>query len=828
MVDGEVIIDVSLDNEGFVKGAKQLKGQLGGLTSVANKLGIAIAAAFSVRALVNFSRECIEIGSSIAEVQNVVDVAFGEMSDKVEEFAASAITNYGMSTLAAKKTASTYMAMAKNMGFSMDAASDMAITLAGLTGDVASFYNISQQLADVKLKSVFTGETETLKDLGIVMTQANLQAYAMQKGIAKSVSQMTQAELVALRYNFVLDQLSMASGDFIRTQDSWANQTRILSMQWQEFMGIIGQTLTQVLLPAVKLMNQGLSLLISWGNQIAALFGGTTEQVQNTESISTGIAGAVENQEALTKATKETNEEQAKSLASFDEINKLSGDTASAASVGSVDISGIGTTTLPVEPVISEGSVSKFFDDFKAALAPAEEALGRLFESMSAFGGTAKDGLLWVWDNILTPLGTWAANEALPAFLDLLAAGFDFLTAACVALQPAWQWIWDNFLAPIANWSGDLVVAGLRELTDLLRDITSLISGEITFGEFISNLTPVQTALLGIATALGAITIANTAGKGLNAITACFASIKKGNGIIGKLYEVFALTAGGAGTLGEAIKAVFGPGSIIAGIAAIIGGAVLAITNFAGMLENGFSWAQEALMLLGIALVAVGAIILGAPAMIAGVIAAIVAAVATAVVVVKEHWTEIKDWFINAWEAIKDCWSKVGGWFDTKVIQPVKSNFKSFINGLIGMVEGFCNFFIRGINKIISALNGLSFDTPDWVPVIGGKTFGLSLKKFPEMKLPRLAEGAVIPANREFLAVLGDQTSGNNIEAPESLIRKIVREEAGGNYTELLEAILAAIKAGKIMRVDKRTLARITAEGINDLTRSSGEPILIF
>lgn len=231
--DGSIIIDITADPKKALGGLKAIQNKLDGMASAAKKLTGIIAGAFAVHKIVQFGKEAIQLGSDVAEVQNVVDVAFGEMSYKVEEFASSAIQNFGMSTLAAKKTASTYMAMAKNMGLSMDAASDMAITLAGLTGDVASFYNISQDLADIKLKSVFTGETETLKDLGIVMTQANLEAYALNQGITRSIKSMSQAELVTLRYNFVLDQLAMASGDFVRTQDSWANQTRILSMQWR-------------------------------------------------------------------------------------------------------------------------------------------------------------------------------------------------------------------------------------------------------------------------------------------------------------------------------------------------------------------------------------------------------------------------------------------------------------------------------------------------------------------------------------------------------------------------------------------------------------------
>jgi len=162
-------------------------GSLGGLKAVVGKLVGAVAAAFAVQKVVQFGAACIELGSNVAEVQNVVDTAFGDMAWKMEQFADSAITSYGMSELAAKKTGSTYMAMARGMGIAEDAASDMAIALTGLTGDVASFYNITQEEADTKLKSVFTGETETLKELGVVMTQANLQQYALAHGMNANI-----------------------------------------------------------------------------------------------------------------------------------------------------------------------------------------------------------------------------------------------------------------------------------------------------------------------------------------------------------------------------------------------------------------------------------------------------------------------------------------------------------------------------------------------------------------------------------------------------------------------------------------------------------------
>lgn len=212
MADGKVTISTALDNSGFKRGVNQVSGSLGGLRSIAGKLAAALAAAFAVQKVIQFGAACIQLGSDVAEVQNVVDVSFGGMAYKMEEFADTAITSFGMSELAAKKTGSTYMAMAKGMGVADEAASDMAIELTGLSGDVASFFNLSQEDAAYKLRSIFTGETEALKDLGVVMTQANLQQYAMANGMNSNIQAMSQAERVALQYSFVMDSLKLAQG----------------------------------------------------------------------------------------------------------------------------------------------------------------------------------------------------------------------------------------------------------------------------------------------------------------------------------------------------------------------------------------------------------------------------------------------------------------------------------------------------------------------------------------------------------------------------------------------------------------------------------------
>ncbi len=327
------------------KHTKRINISISSVRSLLGKLGAAVSSVFAVKGIVDFGKQAIETASDIQEVQNVVDVAFGSMKNKMEEFADSAIETYGISKLTAKQTGSTYMAMAKGMQIADDAASDMAVTLTGLSADMASFYNKEQSATATALNSVFTGETETLKTYGIVMTEANLQQFAYTQGINKKISAMSQAEKVQLRYNYVLSQTALAQGDFSRTSGNWANQTRILSEQWKEFSGIVGTALINILLPAVQMLNSAMSSLISFANKalsaLSELFGWDLDASFGGASVDAAVSSVdslTDSQEALTDATNATAEANERSLAGFDKINKLSdassGGVASGGSAG--------------------------------------------------------------------------------------------------------------------------------------------------------------------------------------------------------------------------------------------------------------------------------------------------------------------------------------------------------------------------------------------------------------------------------------------------------------------------------------------------------------
>lgn len=342
---GEIGLGLKLDGKNYKKqvkqfgdyGSSQLQNSFGSAFKSIGKMAIA---AFSIKAVADFTASCLKLGSDLTEVQNVVDVAFPHMNEQINSFAKNAMTQFGMSETVAKKYAGTFGAMSKAFGFTEQASADMAMELTGLAGDVASFYNMNTDEAYTKLKSVFTGETETLKELGVVMTQNALDQYALANGYGKTTAKMTEQEKVALRMKFVTDQLSLASGDFVRTQDSWANQTRVLSLRFDQLKASLGKGFIAVFTPIVKGINWVLSNLQPLADSFASLMemltgtstssggGGamaeTASEIASTTDSAGGLSdGLSDAGKAGEAAAKKIN----KAFAKTDTINKLSFNT---------------------------------------------------------------------------------------------------------------------------------------------------------------------------------------------------------------------------------------------------------------------------------------------------------------------------------------------------------------------------------------------------------------------------------------------------------------------------------------------------------------------
>ena len=344
----ESVGQIGLD---LVVNQNQFDRQIRGITNIASKAGKILAGAFAIKKITEFTSACLDLGSDLAEVQNVVDVTFSKMNEQVNNFAQNAVFQFGLSETMAKQYTGTFGAMAKAFGFVESEAYAMSTTLTGLAGDVASFYNITQGEAYTKLKSVFTGETESLKDLGVVMTQTALDQYALANGYGKTTAKMTEQEKVALRYAFVQQQLSLAQGDFARTSDSWANQVRILKLQFDSLRASLGQGFIAALTPVIKVINTIMGKLVQLANVFSAfmkrLFGVKSDSSSGIGAVASDVSSATNAMDNLRNSTSGVGSaakkaaKEIKGLMGIDEINTISS-TGSDSDSGSGDSSGIG------------------------------------------------------------------------------------------------------------------------------------------------------------------------------------------------------------------------------------------------------------------------------------------------------------------------------------------------------------------------------------------------------------------------------------------------------------------------------------------------------
>lgn len=253
MADGSLIFDTHIDTKGFESGTTRLESSAMGLI---RKIGVAFSAGAIAKGLASVGRQSIALASDLEEVQNVVDVAFGEGAERINDWAEAAGTAFGLSELAAKRYVGTMGAMLKSMGLAEAEVAQMSTSLVGLAGDFASFYNLASDEAFAKIRAGLSGETEPLKQLGINMSVANLEAYALSQGLEKVYSEMTQAEQVALRYEYLMSVTADAQGDFARTSDSLANQQRITKLALENVSAAIGRELLPLATSATKAFGQ--------------------------------------------------------------------------------------------------------------------------------------------------------------------------------------------------------------------------------------------------------------------------------------------------------------------------------------------------------------------------------------------------------------------------------------------------------------------------------------------------------------------------------------------------------------------------------------------
>lgn len=788
----------------IVSQTSRIKSAFSGIVKLV--AGIAIG-----RALWNFGKQALQTASDLQEVQNVVDVSFGSMKQKCEDFAKTSITQFGMSELSAKQTASTYMAMAKGIGMASDTASDMAISLAGLSGDVASFRNISQSEVDTKLKSVFTGETETLKELGVVMTQTNLKQYALSHGMDGNIESMDQASLAMLRYRFVMDALKDAQGDFARTSGSWANQTRMLKEQFNQLAGIIGNGLLAVLTPVVQMLNKLMAKLIQLAQiastVISTIFGKakTSKGTSPAAVVASDTESAIDAQNGLGNAVDKTGTKAKKAakemrqLSGFDELNivQTKQDTSSSGSGSGGSGAGAGIAPISTDFGLDEemdtsgiqktvDKVKGYIDEFTSFLRRNKPIIVSLLAGVFAGLGTLM--VLKNWSSLIKPVSSlvgWFKNLYLSmknfGIIKTITAGFSSLfgvsmtalafAAAIAAVTAAVVYLWqtsDQFR---------------QIVTDTINTIGSLLSSiynNILMPLFSLLWDMFKTILMPIAVLLADVFV-TAVDLIISVVLSLWNSVLAPIAVF--LVDVLAMALQGVIDVWSAWKPVIEMiyaavgwiwNEILKPIVQWIKNTLIVVfENWGEAINNlipGMKRMFQGLIdfFVGIFTLDIDKVLAGSRGLFEGFDSFLNG-------IFKTDWTKafgsfgniLNAFFANVkniWEAIKKTFNSIidfvagvfsGDW--RRVWNGVVSIFDGIFQGIAGLIKAPINGVIGVVNWAIDKINSVAFDVPDWIPGIGGMHFGLDIDR-----IPYLAKGGIVDS--PIMAVLGE--AGKEVVMP--------------------------------------------------------------
>lgn len=762
---------------GFSSGASAVTKKSFSLASAIGKVYATYWALFRGFRLLG---DAIDISSSLTEVENVVRQTFGQYESLINNFAKTSIEKFGMSELSAKQFASRFQAMGTALDIPQGKMANMSIRLTELAGDMASFYDVSQEDIAKSLQSVFSGTTAPMRRYGIDLTQATLKEWALKQGLDANISSMTQAEKAMLRYQYVLAHTTNITGDFARTADTWHNQITMLKENFKALGAVVGSGLINAFKPFIKVLNAVLQKVISFAemvtNALGSIFGwryeaskgagisGLADDIGSAsdgmDDLSDAAGSAGKNTGGIAKNAKKAKKEIQQATRAFDElkvISKQSKDNTSGSGSGGSGGSGGGSGSGGSgggdtgKLVQTDTIFKKFKSNIKDLEGLGKAISGALINAMrgiewdevyakasgfgsglakflnglfegqkgtTLFGETGKlianslNTVLHALDSFGTTFNWKQFGNSIADGINKFFQNFDFALLA-KTLNSWAQGAFDAVTTALSKISWKDVWKGVKEfLSNLDVKTVAIIIGALTIKK-----------ILGLHLAKAALDIIGTSIS--KAIAGSLASrlgveIAANEGISAVLSTALSKKIGGAfATLGTTVsagvKALFGSGAAesalsfispvakaITGIGSVAIGAFTAISNFVTMLKNGFSWLNEALMLVGVTITAVGAVILGVAAAPAAIIAGIVAAVATATVVVKGHWKEIKGIF-----------SKAGDWFNTNVIKPISG----FFEGLWKSVSGFFSSLWKDISGVWKTVSGW-FNTNVITPIV--------------------------------------------------------------------------------------------------------------
>lgn len=804
---------------------EKAKSAFQGVGSALKSLAGYLALAFSVTKLIQFSNEAGQLATQTeASVKRLVDI-YGSASDSVGNFIDANARALGMSKAAAASFSSVYGNL-----FSVwaDQATNAELTnrYLNMTAVVASKTGRTVEDVQERIRSGLLGNTEAIEDLGVFVNVKTIEMTDAFKRMAngKSWEQLDAYTQQQIRSMAILEQATAKYGDEVaNTSATIRNRYKAA---YEDFQNSWGNIVNTVLLPVLETLTQIFDIAAKGLN---ALSGRSGQILENAEIQEENTYKTAENIKEQTENQKELNKELKKSVAEFDDIQILSANTVGNTNGGGLHSESQGIVggfdgTAPDSSAFEE--TSQKIQDLAKVVAKAMIAIGCVLLATGNIGwgigliiaGAMAEGI------VEASVGDGSSFQEIADKISnaIIIAG---VVAIIIGLLLCVAQMWGLGIGLIIK--GAVVVAGTVALNwdGIKEKLQGSLGGWFALGGIIS-------IVLGI---LLCFTPFLPLGIGLIVLGAA---------------AVVAPVVANWGSIKEKLQGSFGGWFALAGVIAIVLGILLCFTPFLplgiGLIVLGVGaevativanwdsikeWITDAFNAVMDWLKIHGGLVLGILLLFTGVGApfgmALIMDSVSAMGKGEEPvlWDSILESIKKTWNDIKSYWNEnianvwtLEFWLGLAKIagNGLIEGFELAINGIIGMFETMINWIVDGLNKI-------SFDVPDWVLGIGGKTFGIDIPEveFGRISIPRLAKGAVIPPNREFLAVLGDQKQGTNIEAPLQTIVdafNIALAQNGGYSGGNTEVVL---------EIDGREFGRAVVEQGNRENRRIGTRLVI-
>lgn len=852
MVDGHLNFDVEVQTKNFNKGIQSIDKAAKGLTGTILKIGGAIAAAFS-------TKEMIEAAAEVKALNAQFEQTFGVMQDEANKAIASVADSSEILDTRLKGTATRIYAFAKTSGMESAEALNMMNEALQVTADSAAYYDRSLEDVADSLTSFLKGNYANDAALGVSATETTRNAKAMEM-YGKKFQDLSEAQKQLTLLQMVKDanELSGAMGQAAREADGWENVTGNLKESWKQLLAAVGQPLLALAVPIIKQLTEALSKLTAIAREAATalskVFGLDVDNGEAAKGMAEEAEEAAESYADMAEEAEKAEEANENSLASFDKVNKLNDDKdKDKSSSDSSAAAGGSDNAWTIEPKVdtkeAESRFEKFFQKIKDGYELARDVGKKILQSFvewfdKNFGGIFKDifnrieleaqefgdTLGQIWQDLKTladPLKKYFKNDFTPFLQQWYTTVGNILVGLFDTFNKVFRDIWNVAVFPILQ---SFVTEGLPFITQFATEVLKTLDSMFADvkGLFDQLWQDYAVPLLALITEVITDTVHIIKKNWDEYGTPIFEGLRTAfSNTINLLREFF----------NDWIKPVFDYimdaadelwndhlAPLLNEVIGMFGDITLAFLNFYNnVLLPKVQWIQKKL----------APIFAGVGKEIVKKIKKNIASISDALKgIVQFIRGALRDDWSKALSGLVKSWKAVFSMLPDGIKIPINLSI-DFLNGIIGgfadVVNAIREGFVSLVNTLVDAINGLAIEIPDWVPEIGGQTWGWDLpyKDYPAdwnpPQIPKLATGTVVPANYgEFMAILGDNKREAEIVSPISAMKQALMEAmvevngtsgAGGQKVQLVVPLY----------INGREIGRAVVEDINSQIRQTGK-----